>query len=106
MEDKDLEKLTATKLREIAKQYDEITGAHAMKKEALIIAIRTARGEDLSSTETGSLSGKMGTIKKQIKNLRAEKDTIQETKDKKKVDILRRRIKKYRRMTRKMAKAK
>ena len=48
MEEKDLEKLTATKLREIAKQYDEITGASAMKKEELIIAIRTARGEDLT----------------------------------------------------------
>ena len=62
MEEKDLEKLTATKLREIAKQYDEITGASAMKKEELIIAIRTARGEDLTSSGSGTMSGKIGTV--------------------------------------------
>ena len=45
MEEKDLEKLTATKLRDIAKEYEGITGVHAMKKEELIHAIREARGE-------------------------------------------------------------
>lgn len=106
MEEKDLEKLTATKLREIAKSYDEITGASAMKKEELIIAIRTARGEDLTSSDSVELSGKIGTVKKQIKNLRSEKEAAREEKDKKKIEILRRRIKRYRRVTRKMAKAK
>ena len=105
MEKKDLEKLTATKLREIAKQYDGITGAHAMKKEELIIAIQAARGDDLTRSDGGSLSEKIGAAKKKIKNLRSEKETVRETKDKKKVDILRRRIKKQRRMTRTISKA-
>ena len=35
MSREELEKLTATKLREIAKEYDDITGASAMKKEDL-----------------------------------------------------------------------
>ena len=104
MEERDLEKLTATKLREIAKQYDEITGTHAMKKEELVFAIRKARGEDMANVDSGSGSTKMGTVKKKIKNLRSEKETAREKEDKKAVNILRRRIKKHRRLTRKMAK--
>ncbi len=106
MEEKELEKLTATKLREIAKQYDEITGTHALKKEELIIAIRKARGEDVTSTEKGSDSKKIGTLKKKIKNLRSEKTAAQEKKDKKAATILRKRIKRYRRLTRKIAQSK
>jgi hypothetical protein len=46
MEEKDLEKMTATELRELAlKNYPAITGVHAMKKEELLSAIYKARGE-------------------------------------------------------------
>lgn len=107
MEEKDLERLTATKLREIAKQYEEIKGAHAMKKEQLIIAIRKARGEDVISIASSGDAGKrVGTLKKQIKNLREEKEAAQEKRDKKAVTRLRKRIKKYRRLTRRIARAK
>ncbi len=105
MEEKDLEKLTAKKLREIAMQYEGITGAHAMKKEELIRAIRKARGEPekiikKEKAETISM------IKKKIKALKEEKKVYQEKKDKKTVSLLRKKIKRYRRLTRKMARAK
>ena len=45
MSREELEKLTATKLRELAHEYSDIEGAHAMKKEELIVAILKARGE-------------------------------------------------------------
>jgi hypothetical protein len=105
MEEKDLEKLTATKLREIAKQYEGITGVHAMKKEELIRAIREARGEPQKEVKKVT-SETIYTLKKQIKMLKAEKKAAQEKKDKKLVATLRKKIKRFRRLTRKLAKAK
>ena len=105
MEEKDLEKLTATKLREIAKQYEGITGVHAMKKEDLIRAIHEARGEPkkLVKKNKKGLTKSIGSIKKEIKTIQEHKQAAQ---DKKEVLLLRKKIKKHRRLTRKMAKAK
>ena len=104
MEEKDLEKLTATKLREIAKQYEGITGTHAMKKEELIHAIREARGEPQKRVKKEK-THTIGSLKKEIKKMKAEKKTAPK-KDKKTVTALRRKIKAFRRMTKKFAKAK
>ena len=47
MEEKDLTKMTVTKLREEAKKYTSIHGVSGMKKEELITAIADARGEPI-----------------------------------------------------------
>ncbi|HJX31512.1 MAG TPA: Rho termination factor N-terminal domain-containing protein [Thermodesulfobacteriota bacterium] len=104
MEEKDLEKLAATKLREIAKQYEGITGVHAMKKEELIHAIREARGEPKKPVKKEKVHT-IGSLKKQIKKLKEEKKAALK-KDKKTITGLRRKIKRYRRLTRKLAKGK
>ena len=104
MEEKDLEKLTATKLREIAKQYEGITGVHAMKKEELIHAIREARGEPQKPGKKAKVHT-IGSLKKRIKNLKEEKNAALK-KDKKTITALRGKIKRYRRLTRKLAKGK
>jgi hypothetical protein len=104
-EEKDLEKLTATKLREIAKQYEEITGAHAMKKEELIVAIHRARGEPVKSVKKDE-THTIETVKKKIRTLKQEKKSALEKKDKKALSLVRKQIKKYRRKTRRLAKAK
>jgi len=104
MEEKDLEKLTATKLREIAKQYEGITGVHAMKKEELIHAIREARGEHQKPVKKEK-AHTIGSLKERIKNLKEEKNAALK-KDKKTITALRRKIKRYRRLTRKLAKGK
>ena len=104
MEEKDLEKLTATKLREIAKQYEGITGVHAMKKEELIHAIRDARGEPQKPVKKEKAQT-IGSLKKQIKKLKEEKKADLK-KDKKAITALRRKIKRYRRLTRKFAREK
>ena len=44
--EKPLEKMTAKELREIALEIPEIEGVHAMKKEALLEAIRKSRGAE------------------------------------------------------------
>ena len=69
MAEKDLEKLTATKLREIAKQYEGITGVHAMKKEELIQAIQEAQGEPRKTIKKDKAQS-IGSLKKQIKALK------------------------------------
>ncbi|MBN2467411.1 MAG: Rho termination factor N-terminal domain-containing protein [Deltaproteobacteria bacterium] len=105
MEEKDLEQLTATKLRELAKGYEGITGVHAMKKEDLIVAIHKARGEEAPSKGRGGIR-KQGHLKKQIKLLREKKREAREKKDRKATTLLRKRIRKYVRLTRKLARAK
>jgi len=106
MEEKDLEKLTATKLREIAKQYEKITGAHAMKKEDLIREIHKARGDAEPLAVKKNTIQEKSEIKKEIKELKEQRDQAHEEKDKKTASLLRKKIKKYRRLTRKLAKAK
>jgi len=106
MGEKDLERLTATKLREIAKDYQEISGVHAMKKEELISAIRAARGEPEKVVKKKGKGHTIKSAKKTIAALREEKEAYREKKDRKGVTVLRKKIKKYRRLTRKMAREK
>jgi hypothetical protein len=109
-EQKDLTKLTATKLREIAKEYPEIQGAHAMKKEELIAAICTARGEPIPVMKGAKKKHKaekkdVSKIKKGIRALKAEKIKALETGDKALLKRLRKSIKRLKRETRKVASA-
>jgi cell division protein FtsX len=98
-DEKPLEKMTAPELKEIAGKIPGVTGVTAMKKEQLIALIREYRGisdEDAKKAE----SSRIGTLKKKIIDLKAAKAAAQEAKDKKEVDILRRRINRLKKMTR------
>jgi hypothetical protein len=111
MEEKDLTKMTVVKLREEAKKYTSIQGAHAMKKEELIKAIADARGEPIEIKKKKPKKKKKKVInvadaKKQIKELRVKKEEVRKTKDKKMVDRLRKKIKILKKQTRKFAKEK
>ena len=97
----ELEKLTATKLREIAHEQEGIQGASGMKKEELIVAILEARGEPVKETDKDS--GKLSQIKKTIKTKKAEKEKALEAKDAQKATALRKQIKKLKRQTRLLA---
>jgi len=101
MSREELEKLTAIKLRELAAQYEEITGAHAMKKEELVVAILKARGEPVKKEKKGAptISG----IKRQIRGLKQEKAQAHAAKDSRKATGLRKKIKKMKRLTRTMS---
>jgi IMP dehydrogenase/GMP reductase len=83
----ELEKLTAIKLRElIAAEYPEIQGAHAMKKEELVVNIL----KDVPITD----------IKKTIRQLKTQQAQALEAKDAKKNTELRKKIAKLKRKTR------
>jgi hypothetical protein len=94
----ELEKLTAIKLRElIAAEYPEIQGAHAMKKEELVVQILKARGEP---THEAKKHIPVTDIKKTIRQLQAEQAEAQAARDAKKNTELRRKIAKLKRKTR------
>jgi hypothetical protein len=108
MEEMDLEKMTAVELRELAlKQYPDITGVHAMKKEELIRAIHQARGEAVTEKKKKKPVAKVKVdkteLKKQIRLLKTEKEKILQGNDKKGLAKVRKKIKKLKRLSKKAA---
>jgi hypothetical protein len=110
MAEVDLEKMTATELRDYAlKTHPDVTGVHAMKKEELVVAIKKARGEEVKETKKKKVKAKVKVevekkaLKERIRALKTEKEKILQAKDKKAVARLRKRIKKLKRMTKRAA---
>jgi hypothetical protein len=100
-QEKPLERMTAKELREVAAEIPEITGAHGMKKAELLAAIKKARGivEDATKVSDTSVRG----IKKKINQLKAKKLEALKDKNSYKVRILRRRISRLKKKTRRAA---
>ncbi len=104
MAEDELEKMTATDLRDYAlKNHPELTGVHAMKKEELIAAIHKARGEDVKKKAEGKAEINKPELKKKIHELKAEKAKLIEEKNKKALSRLRKKIKRLKRLTKKAA---
>ena len=107
-EKKELEKMTAVELRELAlKDYPSITGVHALKKEELVLAIHQARGEDLKEIKKKKAAGKVKAdkkeVKKQLRQLKEKKSELLAGGSKKDLMRLRRKIKRLKRLTQKAA---
>ena len=105
---KSLDKMTSKELREIAREIPDLTGVHAMKKEEMLKAIKEAKGikgkkpvKKKAPKKKFDLKG----LKKNIRILKEEKQAAHMAKDRKKVDILRRRINRMKKRTRKIAQA-
>ena len=99
-DEKPLEKMTSPELKEVAKNIPGVTGVTAMKKDELIALIKEYRGivdEEPQKVE----STKIADLQKKIVDLKAAKAAAQDEKNKKEVDILRRRINRLKKMTRK-----
>jgi len=108
MEGKDLEKMTATELREYALQnYPDITGVHALKKEELLAAIHKARGEVVKETKKKKIKAKVKIEKKELKQqirvLKTEKEKLLRTNNKKALARMRKKIKRLKRLTKRAA---
>jgi hypothetical protein len=106
MEEKELEKMTATELKDFAlKEHPDITGVHAMKKEELIVAIQKAGREVLKETKKKKVVAKVKIdkkeLKKQIRLLKTEKANLLQGKDKKALAKVRKKIKQLKRLTKK-----
>ena len=108
---KPLEKMTATELKEIARKIPDITGATSMKKEQLIAVIKEASGvkEEKPIIKRKKAAPKQEVnikeLKQKIIQFKEEKAAARAVRDRQKVDILRRRINRLKKQTRKVGQA-
>ena len=112
VKEKPLDKMTVKELRVVALEIPGITGVHAMKKDELLQTIKEERGivdEEPEKKKKAKVAPKkvlsVKEIKKKIVSLRREKEKAQEVKDRKKTDVIRRRINRLKKQTRKTAQA-
>jgi len=110
---KQLDKMTATELREYAleKNIEGLTGVHAMKKEELLKAIKDALGikeeEPARKAKRPAVKKEVNVkeVKQKIGRLKEEKKQAISSADKKKAKVLRRRINRLKKQTKRVAKA-
>jgi hypothetical protein len=106
---KPLEKMTVKELREIAVDIPGVTGVTAMKKEQLVTLVREyweleeeeKPVKEKKEKAKPAVSAKV--LKEKIVALKAEKEKAREAQDKRGVMILRRRINRLKKRTRKVA---
>jgi len=109
--EKPLDKMTVVELREVAKQeIPDITGVTGMKKDQLLEVIKDARGikdetpvKKKKKTAGPKKNLSVREMKLEITRLRAEREELRQEKDKNKLDIIRRRINRLKKMTRRAA---
>ncbi len=100
---KPLEKMTAKELRELCmEKIPQITGASGMSKEELLQNIKEFFGLLDKDSKTSPYKEQIFSIKRQIKELRAQKQDLSSRQNKQK-EYLRKRIKQLKRQTRRMA---
>ena len=105
--EKPLDKMTVIELREFSLNKNlGISGVHAMKKEELLPAIKEALGiKDEEPAKKGvEVKATVGEMKTKILRLKEEKRTAISSKDKKKINVLRRRINRLKKRSKKVAK--
>jgi cell division protein FtsX len=110
VEEKPLDKMTSPELKEVARSIPGVTGVTAMKKDQLLSLIKEYRGiEDEEPAKKKKAVLKEGVsirdLKQKVIALRKDKEAAREEKDAKKVDILRRRINRLKKRTRKAVQA-
>ena len=109
IQEKPLDKMTVTELREIAKDIPDVTGVTGMKKAELLEIIKADRGiEDAPQKKTAAPPEKktIATVKElkaMIKALRSRRAEALAEKDKKMARIYRRRISRLKKKTRRAA---
>jgi len=110
--EKPLDKMTVIELREAAKEeIPGIVGVTGMKKDDLLNVIKEARGiQDTAPAKKKKIKTAgpkknmtVKEMKQEIAGLRAERETLRREKDKKKLEIIRRRINRLKKMTRRAA---
>ena len=110
-DEKPLNKMTAKELREIAKEIPGVAGVTAMKKEELLVLIKEHRGikdekpAKKKKVKTDAPVASIKELKDKILQLREEKREARKANDRHKIDILRRRINRLKKQTRKVARA-
>jgi hypothetical protein len=101
--EKPLEKMTATELRAIAMELQGITGAHGMNKEELLAAVKKAKGIEDAPSKKNRSDATVRDVKVKIRELKKKKTAVAAENNKKMINILRRRISRLKKKTRKAA---
>ena len=107
--EKPLEKMTVKELREIAMKIPGVAGVSAMKKDEVLAVVKEYRGiEEPAPSKKKKVKKVRGVLtvkdlKAKLVLLRQEKEVARDTKDRKKVDVLRRRINRLKKQTRRVA---
>jgi hypothetical protein len=110
-EEKPLEKMTVKEVRAIAMEIPRAVAVHDMKKAELIACIKEARGikdegpVKIRKKVAEKIKLSKSELRGKIKQLKEEKKAAQALKNRKKVDILRRRISHLKKLTRRYATA-
>ena len=107
-QEKELDKMTVKELRAIASEETELVGVHAMKKADLLEGIKEARGIPVEAAPKKKEKKDEITVtevKGKIADLKAKKEEFRKARDKRMVEVLRRRINRAKKRTRKLARA-
>ncbi|MCG6945131.1 MAG: transcription termination factor Rho [Deltaproteobacteria bacterium] len=99
--EKPLDRMTAKELREVALGLEGIVGVHGMNKGELLAAVKKVKG--IKDEKKRQTSVDVRSIKRKIRELRSQKEAVKEAGDKKKIKILRRRINRLKKKTRRVA---
>jgi DNA-nicking Smr family endonuclease len=97
-----LQRLTTTKLREIAFELGEVVGVHGMKKDELVEAVFQLRGIE-EADAVAEVSIDKTAIKSEIRELKALRDSALETGNALELKRVRKRIKRLKRALRKVS---
>lgn len=97
-----LQRLTTTKLREIAFELGEVVGVHGMKKDELVDAVFKLRGIE-EADAVAEVSIDKTAIKSEIRELKAIRDSALETGNALELKRVRKRIKRLKRALRKVS---
>ncbi len=101
--EKSLDRMTAKELREHALSLGEIIGVHGMNKEELVAAIKEIKGISDDNTKAAKTVN-VRDLKEKINLLRQAKvEAVAASESRTKINILRRRINRLRKRTRKTA---
>ena len=98
IKEKPLDKMTVKELREIAKEIPNLKGVHGMNKQDLLNAVKADRGIKAPKPKKSSRS--VREMKKQIQVLKAQKRDLAAEKNRKQTEILRRKISRLKKKTR------
>lgn len=96
--------MTAKELREYALQIGNIVGVHSMNKEELLKAIKEAIGID-DASGAKLFAKEIAKVKVEIRALKSDRDKAREEGNSKQVDILRKRIGRLKKKTRRLSAA-
>jgi len=104
---KPLDKMTVIELRDVALEIPGITGVHAMKKEELLPIIKEYYGIEEEEAPKGKKkkaqkgAASVHELKAKMGQLREKKKEVRAANDRKQADVLRRRINRLKKQTRK-----